>query len=379
MVVIFGLSAAASAKTNVNRDHVVKKKHPKIRVMQRAKAKAPKTRVTSSTPHKKKISKRRSLKKRFRQRTASRKGLVRKRLSKTGKTANRKNKSKTKKARRGVQAKAVYCVNLRGNKTLMARNPDQQLPVASLTKLITALVAMDRMSLKHRVRVPSHIRKVPKSVVGLKAGDIVTVKDLLHGLLMRSGNDCAEALACAFPGGKKNFIRAMNKKVREMGAKKTVFYTPSGLDRKLYRKTKGKKKKLTVKSNVSTAREIARIARIAFSNPIIKGISKKKSYLMAGKKKKGGYRVRNTNRLLREHLPVVSGKTGYTARAGHCLASKFTPGRNIFLIVVLGSPDHFRDTRLLYRKALTQTKRLKQKNRRPHIRSKAQTRFSGRG
>jgi D-alanyl-D-alanine carboxypeptidase len=267
-------------------------------------------------------------------------------------------KKKPKPASRGVEAKAVYCVNLRSNQTLLSRNADQQLPVASLTKLVTALVALDQLPLDKKVTVPDHIKTIPKSVVGLQAGDSLSVMDLLHGLLIGSGNDCAETLACAVPGGSKTFIVAMNKKVKSMGARRTVFYTPSGLDQKTPN-TKEGKKTVDVDSNVSTAREIATIADTAFSNSTIRSICLKKNHVLASSSKSGGYSVKNTNKLLRDNLPLIGGKTGFTARAGHCLATEFTPGRNIFLIVVLGSPDHFRDTRLVYHKALKETNRIK--------------------
>ncbi len=268
-----------------------------------------------------------------------------------------------------VQAKAVYCVNVAKNQTLVAKNSNQRLPVASLTKLVTALVVLDRMPLKKIVTVPDHIKKIPKSVVGLKAGDKVSVKDLLHGLLIGSGNDCAETLACAFPKGRAEFIRAMNRKVRKLGTKHTAFYTPSGLDRKISKTADGKTT-VNVRSNFSTAREMAIIARAAFANRTIRSICLKKRYTIASKVKRNGYRVSTTNKLLRDNLPLAGGKTGYTARAGHCLATEFTPGRDNFLIVVLGSPNHFRDTRLLYRNALKKTKTMKQNKvlRRPNKR-----------
>ncbi len=266
-----------------------------------------------------------------------------------------------------VQAKAVYCVNLASNRTMFARNADRQLPVASLTKLVTAMVVLDRMPLHKKVVVPKHVRRVPKSRVGLRPGDRVSIKDLLHGLLMQSGNDCAETLACVFPGGRRHFIRKMNLKARDLGAKKTVLYTPSGLDSKVVKKRKGKKC-VRIRSNVSTAREIARIARAAFSNRTIRTICRKRSYVMSSAKLKRGYRVRSTNRLLADNLPIRGGKTGYTVRAGRCLATEFTPGRNIFVIVVLGSPNHFRDTRLIYRKALKKASKSNQRRQRRHSR-----------
>ncbi len=203
-----------------------------------------------------------------------------------------KNK-KAKPAAPGVQAKAVYCVNLRSNQTLLTRNADMQLPIASLTKLVTALVALDQLPLDRKVTVPDNIKTVPKSVVGLKAGDSVSVLDLLHGLLIGSGNDCAETLACAIPGGRKSFLAAMNKKVRSMGAEHTFFYTPSGLDQKVS-STKEGIKTTDVDSNVSTAREIATIAGTAFSNPVIRSICQKKRHLMASALKPRGYLVRST-------------------------------------------------------------------------------------
>jgi D-alanyl-D-alanine endopeptidase (penicillin-binding protein 7) len=266
-------------------------------------------------------------------------------------------KRKVRRARlRGVRAKAVFCVNLAGNRTLMARNADRRLPVASLTKLVTALVVLDHMSLNRKVPVPKCVRKIPKSRAGLRPGDRLTVRDLLHGMLIGSANDCAETLAYAFPGGKAKFIRAMNRKAKALGARRTFFYTPSGLDRKRYVK-KGGKTRVKVKSNVSTAREMARIARKAFSNKTIRSICRKKRYVMKGRRSGRFYKIRSTNKLLRDRLPIVGGKTGYTNRAGHCLASKFRKGRNVLLIVVLGSPDHFRDTRLVYRMAMKKSRR----------------------
>lgn len=272
-------------------------------------------------------------------------------------TIKKKNhKKKPSQAAQSVQAKAVYCVDLGKNETLLARNPDRKMPVASLTKLVTALVTLDHLTLDKRVAVPDDIKSTPKSVVGLKPGDRLTVEDLLHGLLIGSGNDCAETLAEAFPGGRKKFIAAMNQKARTLGAKQTVFYTPSGLDRKTTSTEEGKTS-VEVDSNQSTAREIAQVARAAFENKTIREICMKKSHVIAGSDDES-YTVRTTNKLLRDNLPLAGGKTGYTCRAGHCLASEFRPGRHAILIVVLGSPDHFKDTRLLYRKALKEATRI---------------------
>ncbi len=249
-----------------------------------------------------------------------------------------------------IHAKAYYCVDPFTNQIILERNSDQQLPVASLTKLVTAMVVLEHLPMDAKVTVPDHIKTVPKTVIGLKAGDRVSVADLLHGLLIGSGNDCAETLAYAFPGGKEKLVQAMNKKVRTLGFRHTRFYTPSGLDKKKGNDLSAKDSE-DAYCNVSTAKEMAQIARIAFTNKIIRMISLKKSYELKGEKGQS-YAVRTTNKLLRDDLPLYGAKTGFTNRAGHCLASEFRGGKNSLLIVVLGSPNHFRDTRLVYRTAL---------------------------
>lgn len=250
-----------------------------------------------------------------------------------------------------VHAKAYCCVDPLTNQIIMERNANEPLPVASLTKLVTAMVVLEHMPLDMKVTVPEHIKTVPRTVIGLKSGDTITVVDLLHGLLIGSGNDCAETLACGFPGGKDKLIEAMNKRVKKLGHTQTTFYTPSGLDRK-NDSTEAAKNAQDVDSNISTAKEMAQIARIAFANKIIRSISLKKGHVIIGHAKSTTYPVRTTNKLLRDNLPLYGGKTGFTHRAGHCLASEFRPGKNVLLIVVLGSPDHFRDTRLVYKNAL---------------------------
>jgi D-alanyl-D-alanine carboxypeptidase len=269
------------------------------------------------------------------------------RVDKTAKAATTKKRVIAPK-REGVQAKAAYCVNLADSKVLFSRNSDQTLPVASLTKMVTAMVALDHYPLDRELTAPESVKQTPKSVVGLKPGDKVTVRDLLHGLLIRSGNDCAETLAAAYKGGKSKFVEAMNAKARALGAKRTRFYTPSGLDLKCG----GTGENAKVESNVSTAKEIALITREAFSNKVIRAISLKKRYVMKPVDSDGAYLVKSTNKLLKEGLPLEGGKTGYTNKAGHCFASRFCANRSDFIIVVLGSPDHFGDTRRIYREAV---------------------------
>ncbi len=106
-----------------------------------------------------------------------------------------------------VKAKALYCVDCSSNKVMLAENTASPLPIASISKLLTAMVVAEEMDQDRVLEVPEDITLVERHVIGLKPGDRLTVKDLLHGMLIESGNDCAEVLARAYhKGGRDGFI-----------------------------------------------------------------------------------------------------------------------------------------------------------------------------
>ncbi len=181
-----------------------------------------------------------------------------------------------------VRAKALFCVDCSSNKVMLAENVSEPLPIASITKLLTAMIVIDEMDLDQALQVPADIREVAKHVVGLKPGERLSVKDLLHGLLIESGNDCAEVLARNYPkGGRHGFVERMNHFAAVIGAGKSKFFTPSGLDAV---ETLGKKdgRELSILfSNTASAEDVATIARRAFEYPLIRKISGMKTYLRA--------------------------------------------------------------------------------------------------
>ena len=133
-----------------------------------------------------------------------------------------------------VKAKAMLCLDKSTNWVVLAENECSPLPIASITKLLTAMVVIDNMDLGAVVETPSDIRQVEKHVIGIRPGDLFTVKDLLHGMLIESGNDCAETLARGYPkGDREAFIEAMNQKAQKLGLSRVKIYTPSGLDYKI--------------------------------------------------------------------------------------------------------------------------------------------------
>ncbi len=250
-----------------------------------------------------------------------------------------------------IKAKALFCIDRSSNRVLLAENDAAPLPIASITKLLTAMVVIDDMDLQSRVVTPNNIREVEKHTVGIKSGDIFTVYDLLHGMLIESGNDCAEALARAYPkGGRAGFITAMNKKAADIGASSVRIYTPSGLDHKLMLGRKDGRELLAKKPNVSTAQDVALVADHAFKYPLVSRISSMKKYTMRTlNDKPKDYPLFSNDRLLDRNLPVAGAKTGFTNMAGKCIVALFRNEDKEHLVVVLNTPQHFKAAEKIYR------------------------------
>lgn len=250
-----------------------------------------------------------------------------------------------------VKAKAMLCVDCSSNKVVLAENEDEPLPIASITKLLTAMIVIDRMDLDKVLKVPWDIKQVPKHRVGVRSGDLLSVKDLLHGMLIESGNDCAEVLARAYPhGGRYAFMAEMKKMAVRLGASHTKLYTPSGLDATVILGRKNGRELEAVRSNVATAEDVALIARHAFKYPLIRQIAGMKTYTMrTHNPKPRDYRLATNDKLLYGKLPVEGAKTGYTNLAGRCIVALFKNQDREHVVVVLNTPKHFKAAEKIYR------------------------------
>ncbi len=252
-----------------------------------------------------------------------------------------------------VRAKALYCLDCTNNKVVLAQNTTTPLPIASITKLLTAMTVIDLMDLDRIVEIPEEIRRVPKHRVGIRAKDRIRVRDLLHGMLIESGNDCAEALAMTYPkGGREAFIKEMNRKAALIGAKSARIYTPSGLDLILSLGVKDGRVLVSKRPNVATARDVAIIAKKAFQYPLIRQISSMKTHVIRGHtKRKRKYVLRSNDRLLFRPLPVAGAKTGYTNLAGRCIVAHFKDEKEKrdYMVVVLNTRRHFQAAERIYK------------------------------
>ncbi len=232
-----------------------------------------------------------------------------------------------------VEARAALIYDLGKDKILYQKNKDQILPIASLTKLTTALVVLENLNLDEVIVVSKKAVAFPSKMGGLMAGEKITVENLLYALLMESSNDAAVALA------EKTeeltgyvFTDLMNKKAGELGLIKTYFTDPSGYGA----------------TNVSTAYEINKLVKYSLNQPLIWQIMKTPAINLFSADGGIEHHWTNTDKLLNKMTNIVGGKTGYTYQAGGCLVLVVEqPNSSRITSVVLGAEERFLETEKL--------------------------------
>jgi D-alanyl-D-alanine carboxypeptidase (penicillin-binding protein 5/6) len=220
-------------------------------------------------------------------------------------------------------------------RVLWRRNPSRVLPIASLTKMMTALLVAERVPRNGRVRItPETLRYTGSGVGLLPRGKLIGVQTMLHGLLLVSGNDAAIALAQRAAGGSvRRFVRLMNQRARAMGLTCTRFSTPSGI---------------RDAGNHSCAGDLAALARAVLRTPRLARIVRRRSAILRFPIKGGKLYLFNTNPLLRARYRGTTGvKTGYTVAAGRCLVATVQRGTTRLGVVLLHSRDPGRQARRL--------------------------------
>ena len=226
-----------------------------------------------------------------------------------------------------VQARAYIVQSSVDGHTLAARDADVPRPMASITKLMTALVALEHLSLDEVVTVPAVAARVGESSLELRAGQRISVRDLLVGTLVPSANDAATTLAVAAAGSERRFVALMNQKARELGLRHTHYQNPHGLDQP---------------GHVSTARDTAVLLRAALRVPEIRRYAGMSHATLSD-----GRVVESTDNLLGRFAGVVGGKTGHTSLAGWSQVAFARRGDVGVTVAVLGSPSEAqRDTDL---------------------------------
>lgn len=207
-------------------------------------------------------------------------------------------------------ANASYAViDADTGRLLMGNNVHDRMPIASLTKIWTALIAIENNDLDEEIVISRKAALAEGSSIYLEPGEKVTVETLLYGLMLRSGNDAAYALAEHTGNSIEGFADLMNEKAYLYGLNDTYFTNPSGLHNDLH---------------LSSAYDTAQMLRIALQNDAFKKISSTINYKSSTK---NGVTWQNKHRLLREQVGAVAGKTGFTKVAGRTLATYFEQGQ----------------------------------------------------
>jgi serine-type D-Ala-D-Ala carboxypeptidase (penicillin-binding protein 5/6) len=218
-----------------------------------------------------------------------------------------------------VSARAFLVVNPASGEVLAQHGAWARAPIASITKLMTVLVALDHAKWDDIVRVRSSAAAVGESTVNLRAGERITVGDLVKAALIQSANDAAVALADHVgKGDREAFVELMNEKAEELGLERTHFVRPDGLD---------------VSGHVSTARDVTTLAQAAMRVPQIRDVVRKRTDSIAG-----GRRLHTWNDLLGQFGGLYGVKTGHTAAAGWCEVAAVRRYGVTLYTTVLGSP-----------------------------------------
>jgi D-alanyl-D-alanine carboxypeptidase len=232
-----------------------------------------------------------------------------------------------------LSARAAILVDGDTGKVLWGRYIHRRLHIASTTKILTALVAMDRLGPHSIVTVDRAVRRVPPIVEGLRPGERVQAWKLFYGLLLYSGNDDALALAVAAGGTRGRFVELMNEKARSLGMRESHFRSPSGLlDR----------------DNYSTAWDMAALTRYALWNSRFRAIVRTKIKHVPWSKPIGEKIYVNKNHLLGAYPGADGVKTGWTTLAKHCLVASVRRNGVHLIAVILGSNDAYKDVRKLF-------------------------------
>jgi D-alanyl-D-alanine carboxypeptidase (penicillin-binding protein 5/6) len=221
--------------------------------------------------------------------------------------------------------RAGLVFDLATGQVLWAHRPLEKLPMASLTKLMTAIIVVERTKPTDRARVTKEALGYSGSGVGvLPKGKLVPVEGLLAGMLLPSGNDAALALADHIAGRDRSFVRLMNRRAHLMGLGCTHYASSYGLP----------------DTNVSCAADLAALSRLAMSKPRIARIVRKPSAKLRFPIKGGFLYLNSTNPLLRDRFRGTIGlKTGSTDKAGHCFIGVVRRGRRTYGVVLLHSPN----------------------------------------
>ncbi len=234
----------------------------------------------------------------------------------------------------GVSASSAVLIEQKSGRVLFEKDAHTKRRIASITKIMTAVLAIESGKMNQFVKVSEQATRAEGSSVYLKPGEKLKLKDLVYGLMLRSGNDTAVAIAESVGGSVDGFAYLMNQKAREIGMYNTHFANPHGLD--------------DHENHYSTAYDMAILMRYAMRDKTFQKISGTKVYRAQNPTEDWDRVWKNKNRLLTKYKYTTGGKTGYTKRAKRTLVTTATKGDMSLIAVTLDAPDDWNDHISMY-------------------------------
>lgn len=232
-----------------------------------------------------------------------------------------------------ISAKSAILMDCTTGRVLFEKEADKRSLIASTTKIMTALVVCEQCNVLDRVKIPKEAVGIEGSSMYLQAGEILTVQELLYGLMLQSGNDAATALAIYCGGTQEGFVQMMNDKAHALGLQDTHFENPHGLD---------------AQNHYSTAKDLAVLSSYAMKNPIFeKTVSTQEIRI-------GNRSLRNHNKLLWQLEGADGVKTGYTKAAGRILVSSVLRQGRRLIAVTINDPNDWQSHRRLHEEGFMQ-------------------------
>lgn len=229
-----------------------------------------------------------------------------------------------------ISARSAVVIDAKTGTTLYEKEPNIRLLPASTTKLMTAIVALEKCEPEKLVEV--HDVEIEPNSMGLSSGDVVSVKNLLYGLLINSANDAAYTLSYSCALDTQDFVSAMNLKAKELGLENSHFSNPAGFDSP---------------DQFATARDLAKLSKVAIANPLLSQIVKTQQTVVTDAYNLKTYYLSNVNKLLGEVNGIEGVKTGQTEASLQILVTQTTRDGHTIIVVVLASNDRFLESKQL--------------------------------
>lgn len=226
-----------------------------------------------------------------------------------------------------ISASSSILMDTDSNRILYSKNVHKIQSVASISKIMTAIIAIESGKLNDKVTIGDEIKKSYGSGIYIKQGEVLTLRDLVYGLMLRSGNDAALSIANYVSNDTESFVKLMNKKANELRMNDTVFNNPSGLDEE--------------KGNYSSSYDMALLMSYAIKNKEFKKITSTKKYTL--KTNKNTYVWNNKNKLLNKYKYATGGKTGFTKIAKRTLVTTASKNNMNLVVVTLNDGDDWND------------------------------------